>query len=48
MKPVHVMSSTNIDFGVENTHENFNFKVGDHVRVSKCKYSFAKGYVQSW
>ena len=24
------------------------FKVGDHVRISKCKNIFAKGYTKNW
>ena len=24
------------------------FKVGDHVRISKCKIIFAKGYMPNW
>ena len=45
MKPVDVKSSTYIDFGIENNYKNPKFKVGDHVRISKYKYVFAKGYV---
>ena len=24
------------------------FKVGDHVRISKYKHTFAKGYIPNW
>ena len=45
IKPVDVKSSTYIDSGIENNYKNPKFKVGDHVRISKYKYVFAKGYV---
>ena len=28
--------------------KNPKFKVGDHVRISKCKNIFAKGYAPNW
>ena len=45
MKPVAVMSSTDIDFSKENNEEDPKFEVGDHVRISKDKNTFAKGYI---
>ena len=48
MKPVEVKSSTYIDFGKENNNKDTKFKVGDHVRTSKYKNIFAKGYVDNW
>ena len=48
MKPVHVKSSIYIDFNKENKKEDPKFKVSDHVRVSKYKNIFAKGYVPNW
>ena len=44
MKPIDVKSSTYIDFGIENKDKDAKFEVGDHVRLSKCKNIFAKGY----
>ena len=35
MKPVYVMFSTYIDFGIEDNGKDPKFKVGDHVRISK-------------
>ena len=32
----------------KNNKENPKFKVGDHVRISKFKIIFAKGYVPNW
>ena len=37
-----------IDFNKENNKEGPKFKVGDHVRVSKYKNIFAKGYITNW
>ena len=48
MKPVDVKSSTYIDFDNNNNKEDPKFKVGDHVRISKYKNIFAKGYVPNW
>ena len=45
MIPVHVKSNTYIDFNQENNEEGPKFKVGDHVRISKYKSIFAKGYI---
>ena len=45
MKPVDVKSRIYIDFGRENNIEDPKFEVGDHVRISKYKNIFAKGYV---
>ena len=35
MKPVDAKSSTYIDFNEESNKEDLEFKVGDHVRISK-------------
>ena len=48
MKPIDVMSSWYIDFEVENNDKDAKFKVGDHVRISKHKNIFAKGYTTNW
>ena len=53
MKPVDVKDNTYI-YSMElystNLHSNKDpkFKVGDHVRISKYKYIFAKGYTTNW
>ena len=47
MKSVDVKSSICIDFSKENNKEGPKLKVGDHVRISKYKNIFAKGYVQN-
>ena len=46
MKPIHVKDNTYMDFKKEINNKNPKFKVGDHVRMSKYKNIFAKGYAK--
>ena len=46
MKPIDLNDTTYVDFGKEVNDKDPKFKVGDHVRISKYKNSFAKGYTQ--
>ena len=39
---------TYIDFDKEVCDKDPRFKVGDHVRISKYKNIFAKGYTSNW
>ena len=48
MKPIDVKDNTYIDFGKEVNDNDPKFKVGDHVRISKYKNIFAKGYTPNW
>ena len=48
MKPIDVKDNTYIDFDKEVNHNDPKFKVGDHVRISKYKSIFAKGYTPNW
>ena len=48
MKPVDVKDNTYIDFKKEVNDKNPKSKVGDHVRISKYKNVFAKGYTSNW
>ena len=48
MKPVDVKSSTYFDFITENEKEDPKFKLVDHVRISKYKNIFLKGYIPNW
>ena len=48
MKPVDVKDNTYINFKKESNDKNPKFKVGDHVRISKYKNIFAKGYMPNW
>ena len=45
MKIVDVKPSIYIDFNKENNKKVLKFKVGDNVRISNHKNTFAKGYV---
>ena len=49
MKPVNVKDTyTYIDFKKDVNDKDPKFKVGDHVRISKYKNIFAKGYTPNW
>ena len=48
IKPIDVKDNTYIDFGKELNDNDPKFKVGDHVRISKYKNIFAKGYTPNW
>ena len=48
MKPVDVKDNTYIDFKKEVNDKDPKFKVGDHVRISKYKNIFVKGYMPNW
>ena len=48
MKPVDVKDNTYIDFKKEVNDKDPKFKVGDHVRISKYKNIFVKGYTPNW
>ena len=48
MKPVDVKDNTYIDSNKEVNDKDPKFKVGDHVRISKYKNIFAKGYTPNW
>ena len=49
MKPVDVKGNTYIDSIMFHSNDkDSKFKVGDHVRISKHKNIFAKGYTPNW
>ena len=48
MKPIDVKDNTYIAFDKEVNDKCPKFKVGDHVRISKYKNIFAKGYTPNW
>ena len=48
MKPIDVKDNTYINIGKEVNDNDPKFKVGDHVRISKYKNIFAKGYATKW
>ena len=48
IKPVDVKDNTYIGFKKEVNDKDPKFKVGNHVRISKYKNIFAKGYTPNW
>ena len=48
MKPVDVKDNTYTDFEKKVNDKDPKFKIGDHVRISKYKNIFAKGYTPNW
>ena len=44
-KPVDVENNTYVNFNKEVNNKDPIFKVGDYVRISKYKNTFAKGYM---
>ena len=48
MNPVDVKDDTYIDSSKEVNDKDPKFQVGDHVRISKYKSIFAKGYTPNW
>ena len=48
MKHVDIKDNIYIDFRKEVNDKDPKFKIGDHVRISKSKNIFAKGYMPNW
>ena len=48
MKPIDVTSDSYAEYNEDFNKKDPKFKVGDHVRISKYKNIFAKGYTQNW
>ena len=48
MKPIDVKDNTYINTDKETNDKDPKFKFGDHVRISKYKNIFAKGYTPNW
>ena len=48
MKPIDVKDNTHINTDKEVNDKDPKFKVGDHLRISKYKNIFAKGYTPNW
>ena len=44
MKPIGVRSDSYAEYNGDSNEKGPKFKVGDHVRISKYKHIFAKGY----
>ena len=48
MKPIGVTPDSYAEYNEDSNEKDPKFKVGDHVRISKYKNIFAKGYTQNW
>ena len=48
MKPIDVKSDSYAEYNVDSNDKDPKFKVGNHVKISKYKYTFAKGYAPNW
>ena len=48
MKPIDVKSDSFAEYNEKSNENDPKFKVGDHVRISKYKSIFAKGYAPNW
>ena len=44
MKPIDVKPDSYVEYNADSNEKDPKFKVGDHVRISKYKNIFAKGY----
>ena len=48
MKPIDVTDDSYAEYNEDFNKKDPKFKVGDHVRISKYKNIFAKGYTLNW
>ena len=48
VKPIDVTNDSFAEYNEDSNKKSPKFKVGDHVRISKYKNIFAKGYVPNW
>ena len=48
LKPIDVTNDSFAEYHEESNKKGPKFKAGDHVRISKYKNVFAKGYVPNW
>ena len=48
MKPIDITSDSYSEYNEDFNKKDPKFKVGEHVRTSKYKNIFAKGYAPNW
>ena len=48
MKPIDVTSDSYAEYNEDSNKKDPKFKVGDRVRISKCKSIFSTVYTQIW
>ena len=48
IKPIDVTNDSYVEHNEDSNKKGPKFKVNDHVRISKYKNIFAKGYIPNW
>ena len=48
LKPIDITFNSYVEYNKDSNEKDPKFEVGDHVRTSKYKNIFAKGYTQNW
>ena len=48
IKPIDFKPNYYVQSNVDSNDKDLKFKIGDHVRISKYKNIFAKGYTSNW
>ena len=48
MKPIDVISDSYAEYDEDSNETKSKRKVGDRIKISKYKNTFAKGYTQNW
>ena len=48
LKAIDVTNDSYVEYNKDSNKKGPKFKVNDHVRISKYKNSFGKGYVPNW
>ena len=48
MKPIDVNSDSFAEYNINSYEKESKFQPGDHIRISKYKNIFAKGYTPNW
>ena len=48
MKPIDLRDGSFVEYNEDSNEKDPKFKVGDHVRISKFKNIFTKGYAPNW
>ena len=48
MEPIDVTFDSYAEYNEDSNVTKPKFKFDDHVRISKCKNIFAKGYIKNW
>ena len=48
MKPIDLKPDSYAEYNVNSNEKDSIFKISNHVRISKYKQCFAKGYAPNW